>query len=233
MEMPWSKLFWWDYTRGLDNQFPAETRYLDLEYLPTGWTWWFGGFSWNFNWYKSLVNHVHFPDPDQLVQVEDRKDLPASFNFIDCSGLESVRRINVGLRALAANVPKVRVYKEMAVIEDKCLELCASANRIMNQGEIEMVCGSTCFLGRMQAEQDLKGEMRRWKETAVDCMKKHSVAHGDGNQAEFDQCSQVYADEVVGHATNEESLNTWLSQYKQAKIDSPVLDISKTMNRPA
>lgn len=233
MERPWSKLFWWDYTRGLDNQFPAETKYLDLEYLPTGWTWWFGGFSWNFNWYKSLVSHVHFPNPQELMQVEERRDLPASFNFIDASGLESVRRINLGLRALSANVPKVRTYKEMEIIEDKCMELCASANRIMNQSDIEGICGTTCLAGRRQADIDLKGEVRKWKETALICMRAHSLSQGDGNQAEFEKCSQVFADEVVNHGTNEETLTTWLGQYKKAKIEGDVIDINKTMNRPA
>lgn len=233
MEAPWSKMFWWDYTNWLDKKYPAEAKYLDLEHLPTGWDWWVGGFSWNYSWYKSLVNQMRFPDPEQLVEVEERRDLPASFNYIDASALENVRRINLGLRALTANVPKVRTYKEMTTIESKCMELCASTNRIMNQSDIESVCGSTCLAGRRNAEADMKGEVRRWKETAIACMRKHSVTQGDGNHAEFDKCSQEFADAVVTHATNGEALNTWLSQYKKAKIESELLDISKAMNRPA
>ena len=232
MEAPWSKVLWWWYSWKLERQFPEDAKYLGITYLPTAWKT-FGGFSWNYRWYVSLVNKVHLPDPMELTMVSESRPLPASFNYIDSTHLESARRINSGLRVLEENIPKVRAYRELEYLELNCMQLCMSANRLMGQQNADMICDASCMIGRKQAMVDLKGEIRKWRNTALSCMRKHGVAQGDGNNAAFDKCAATYADEVVNHSTNADALNTWLNQYKKVTIDTAPMDISKTMNVPA
>ena len=144
-----------------------------------------------------------------------------------------MRKIHAGLRALEANVPKTRAYHELDIAEFKCLQLCQAANRSMGTQGIEETCEKGCISGRIQAMVDLKAEIRKWKESAVTCMRKHSIATGDGNHAEFDRCVATFANEAVSHGTNGEVLNTWISQYKKSEPDPAILDIRAVINRPA
>lgn len=233
MEAPWSKTFWLWFNYKLEKQFPEDAKFLNLTHLPYGWTS-LGGYGWNYRWYATLVNRVKLPDKSQLVQVGPAQQLPASPNYIQGEGVDSVRRVHASLSALEENITKVPAYQELESNETKCFNLCQSSNNAFGQNNTELVCKEVCQMSRRLVTANIQGEMKKWRDSALTCMQRHSVASGDGNHGAFDKCLENFADEMVSHSTNAEILNTWISQYKGAYALSDKVDISKkASNAPA
>ena len=61
--------------------------------------------------------------------------------------------------------------------------------------------------------------MEQWRGTAVSCLTRNSVEHGDGNEKMFEEWFENYGQELIHKGTNKDNLNNWAQCY--AKLFEP------------
>ena len=74
--------------------------------------------------------------------------------------------------------------------------------------------------------KDTDGMINQWRNTAIHCMNRHSVVHGDRDAEAFDQCLNDFYQSIMDHTSTDDKLCEWISGYEKLYHPNVKADIA-------
>ena len=211
MDVPFSAFCYAIYDWRLNKSDPPQRTEEDWIYIPNRIDK-VGGYVRNMIWYYRIAKRSGVPLEKEFMTVKDEKRIPPSYNNYR-SSLNDVRRIEEALVAYDVNLPKTENYKELAEAEERCIDNCTHYPSYDEFKEHRRRCFEGCRQPRIFLVRDTTSSIENLKSQAINCMSRHSVASGNGDEAQFEKCVADFADQLVSTTTHKESLNSRISQY--------------------
>jgi hypothetical protein len=193
MDRPLAYLFDKVYEWSLDTTDPVGasddklTRFPRFLYLP------FIGIRINLAWYDELseLTGIKEEEEEGLVQVPAAKQLPASINSYN-NELDSIRVIADTVDALIANATRLESYKIVVFEEKVCINRCRTKYPLRIDEEDFQFCSRQCSQIRKDLDDLNRSKLEKSRIDAINCLSEHSLESGDGNEAEFYKCLDIF-----------------------------------------
>jgi hypothetical protein len=195
---------WINYHKTSDGKYAARFARIPLFGIP-----------WNMRWYKAVNSLVTLPDENAFLEVSDTaKHIPASSNVYQTE-LDNLRILTQAISHAEINMERSDVYKSMQSYEENCALNCSSYVREFDDTTRFELCNRVCKQPLVTMKRDTDRMITEWRDSALNCMSKHSVATGDRDEGAFDQCIKDLSATVLSYTATNESLCEWIKPYAQ------------------
>lgn len=211
MDRPFAYMFDKYYEWCLNTTNPKGENFENLTHFPIFVHMPFG-MKWNLNWYSELAEKTGLGTDEEIMQVSKAKHVPASYSTYN-NEYDNIRVISDGAVILPQNLSRVENYKDLVYREATCLDYCKTKPKDDDFREEFNTCEKLCVQPRSLLHEDVNAQMENWRTQAVNCLAKHSLDSGDGDEGKFNSCLQTYADQLITYGTSKENLNVWASNY--------------------